>query len=227
MSTITETGVTLEGVLRGVEIYSEYPFEREWWCIGVGLSGKPCRNRAQPPMFASMVGWQPFCLDCLHEFATYIEMLRSESDWRRASGSSVVYVLQSGPALKVGVTTNLPNRLASLDRANDSTKRPDCAKEPVKLIAWMRGTVSDEHALHDQLSDRLEGEWFLDSESNRSTLIDACLAHVDRHRLKVCYGVADPGCTALDKDHLSHVDADISALINRHHPGLFVDGRTP
>jgi hypothetical protein len=62
-----------------------------------------------------------------------------------------VYFLQQGDRIKIGYSTNIRKRA-----------RGDAfASHPVRLVAWVPGTLTRERELHQQFGDlRVHGEWF-------------------------------------------------------------------
>lgn len=63
-----------------------------------------------------------------------------------------VYLMESGNHYKIGITTNIKERLAALNHASGS---------PVTLVALRRGGREIEAQLHDVLAGcRSQGEWF-------------------------------------------------------------------
>ena len=63
-----------------------------------------------------------------------------------------VYLLESGSAYKIGISRNVPHRMATLGCASSS---------PVELVALRRGGSNLEARLHRRLKDyRMNGEWF-------------------------------------------------------------------
>lgn len=66
-------------------------------------------------------------------------------------GSSVVYAVRSGARVKVGFSTNLPQRLKDLNAQ---------AAEPVELIAEYPGDLLAEALIQDEFAERfVHGEW--------------------------------------------------------------------
>lgn len=64
----------------------------------------------------------------------------------------IVYFVQSGEAVKIGFTTNMPLRLRHLRSANPY---------PVVVLGTIPGSVGNEQALHARFTHlRLHGEWY-------------------------------------------------------------------
>lgn len=63
-----------------------------------------------------------------------------------------VYVVQCGPCVKIGYTSNLEQRLHALKTSNP---------HEIELIGSFPGTKADEKIIHKQFSHlRIKGEWF-------------------------------------------------------------------
>jgi hypothetical protein len=91
--------------------------------------------------------------------------------------ASTTYVLQRQGWVKIGKTSNLPERLGVLRRSTPGcvTKHPDEMDwtEPLLVLLVIDGDV--EHDLHERFaSDYVTGEWFLPGPTLRAWLLEEC-----------------------------------------------------
>lgn len=91
-------------------------------------------------------------------------MLRDAERTWAAYNDSVVYVIgePNGDVVKIGYTTHLPSRLASLSRPDDQTIRPDSVNpKRLEVLATKVGPPSLERIMHAACRDgHVVGEWF-------------------------------------------------------------------
>lgn len=81
---------------------------------------------------------------------------------QRRAAESVVYFVERGPYIKIGVTTQLTSRLASLARPGGCNMPPMVEPGPVRLLAAIPGDVRTETYFHRRFARfRISGtEWF-------------------------------------------------------------------
>jgi len=86
----------------------------------------------------------------------------------KISKKSYVYFIQSDDFVKIGFTTNIESRLASLQTSIPNN---------LQLLGVMFGSVSDEKMLHSKFSDfrvRNNGEWFCLNEEIMGFIKENC-----------------------------------------------------
>lgn len=79
---------------------------------------------------------------------------------------SVVYFVSGGPCIKIGTSTNLKGRFASLQTSS---------MDELRLLGTIPGDVEIERSIHTRLGQfRKRGEWFLDCAEVRAAIIELC-----------------------------------------------------
>lgn len=79
-----------------------------------------------------------------------------------------IYFAASGGRIKIGITENVPRRLAYINTH---------LEQPLTLIGTISGGRKAEKAIHDHLQDhRLNGEWFKDCDEVRRKIRNFILA---------------------------------------------------
>jgi hypothetical protein len=79
---------------------------------------------------------------------------------------SVVYFVAGGTCVKIGISTNIKSRFASLQTSSG---------EDLRLLATIPGGVEREREIHTQLDRyRKRGEWFLDCAEVREAIVALC-----------------------------------------------------
>lgn len=120
---------------------------------------KPCeafsRDRSRPD------GLQHTCKACSAAYDAAYRAANAERIAERARAyyaanteqcASWVYFIRVGDTCKIGVTTDVKKRLASLQTANPTT---------ISLLVTIPGDKKIEHALHQRFAaDRIHHEWF-------------------------------------------------------------------
>lgn len=82
---------------------------------------------------------------------------------------SMVYFVQSvtGGPIKIGKTTNIANRLSSMQTANGAKLR---------LLGWIPGSYGEERDMHARFQrERMIGEWFAPSKRLLGYIADVCI----------------------------------------------------
>lgn len=79
---------------------------------------------------------------------------------------SVVYFISGGSCIKIGVSTNLKSRFASLQTSS---------MDDLRLLGTIPGDIEVERELHARLDKyRKRGEWFLDCAEVREAIVALC-----------------------------------------------------
>lgn len=79
---------------------------------------------------------------------------------------SVVYFITAGPCIKIGISTNLRSRFASLQTSS---------MDELRLLGTVPGGIEREREIHRSLEKyRRRGEWFLDCLEVREAIIKLC-----------------------------------------------------
>jgi hypothetical protein len=79
---------------------------------------------------------------------------------------SVVYFVAGGTCIKIGISTNIKSRFASLQTSSG---------EDLRLLATIPGGIALEREIHARLDGyRKRGEWFLDCAEVRAAIVDLC-----------------------------------------------------
>lgn len=91
---------------------------------------------------------------------------------KRARGASVVYFVEREALVKIGVTTNLANRLKAIGKG--SSMPPGMTIGPVQLLATVPGDRHDEDTYHARFrQQRIKGtEWFRPNKALRHLIED-------------------------------------------------------